>query len=94
MKFAAVCLIATASSASAFAPSACGVRSTVAVQGYLDDLTNELKQETPETSPEDETHEATKMADEDKDRYGPGNWEGFVGKSFLVKSGKMVPIPT
>ena len=60
-----------------FVPSS--VRSSAIVaKGYLDDLTSELNQEEPEYDPEAETFEATKMDKKDVDRYGPGNWEGFV----------------
>jgi len=48
------------------------------MRGYLDDISDELYAETPETRPEEETHEATKMAKDQVDRFGPGNWDDFV----------------
>ena len=52
--------------------------SIVVMRGYLDDLSDELYAEVPETKPEEETQEATKMAKDQIDRYGPGNWDDFV----------------
>ena len=52
--------------------------SIVVMRGYLDDISDELYAETPETRPEEETHEATKMAKDQVDRFGPGNWDDFV----------------
>jgi hypothetical protein len=70
--------------ATAFAPaqSAAAARtsspSIVVMRGYLDNLNDELYAETPETNPEEETQEATKMAKDQIDRFGPGNWDDFV----------------
>jgi hypothetical protein len=75
---------ATAASA-AFVPSpALGVaparssRPDTLVMGYLDDLSDELNAPNPNPNPEEESHAANRMKDSDKDRYGPGNWDGFV----------------
>lgn len=80
MKFAAssLVLLGAAVAEAAFVPQCSFARSRVALKGYLDDLTNELY--SPEDTPDVEAdlHENTRMKSEDKDRFGPGNWENFV----------------
>lgn len=76
-------VLGAASAQAAFVPNcntapSMASRSSIVVRGYLDDLTPELNKQVDEIRPEEETHEATKMKQEDKDRYGPGNFDDFV----------------
>jgi len=49
----------------------------MALNGYLDDLSEELR--APSNDPDLETdREQTKMAEEDKDRFGVGAWDDYV----------------
>lgn len=75
---AAVTAFAPAQSAAKTKTSTSSSPSIVIMRGYLDDLSDELYAEAPETKPEEETQEATKMAKDQIDRYGPGNWDDFV----------------
>ena len=88
MKLSTSALLAVAGGAAAvtaFAPAQSAAKtstssspSIVVMRGYLDDLSDELYAEVPETRPEEETQEATKMDKDQIDRYGPGNWDDFV----------------
>jgi len=49
--------------------------SSIVLKGYLDNL--DLVPP-PEEEEEDDSREATNLAADKKDRYGPGDWEGFV----------------
>jgi len=55
-----------------------GQSSSMALSGYLDDLSQELYAPDNTPDPEAESHEATKMKDEDKDRFGVGSWDDYV----------------
>lgn len=80
MKFAASSLVLFGAivADAAFVPQCNTARPRVALKGYLDDLSQELY--SPEDNPdiEGDKFENTKMAKEDQDRFGPGNWENFV----------------
>ena len=77
MKLSILALVAVIPSAAAFAPAARRSQVT-SLHGYLDDLSKELYAEDPNPVPEEDTKEATDMKAEDKDRFGVGNWEGYV----------------
>jgi len=53
-------------------------RSHTSLCGYLDDLNQYLKEPEPEVNPEEESREATQMAADQIDRFGPGNLADFV----------------
>jgi len=55
-----------------------GQSRSIALNGYLDDLTSDLYAPSNEPDPEAESHEATKMKETDKDRSGPGSWDDYV----------------
>jgi len=55
-----------------------GQSRSIALNGYLDDLTDDLYAPSNEPDPEAESHEATKMKESDKDRAGPGSWDDYV----------------
>lgn len=74
----ALVLSSTGSSAFVAPTSSSFCRSSVAVRGYLDDLTNELNQVVEEVNPDEDSREATQMARKDVDRYSPGNWKDYV----------------
>jgi len=54
------------------------VQKATSLNGYLDDLSSELY--APDSNPDvdKETNEATKAKEEEKDRYGVGDWSNFV----------------
>jgi hypothetical protein len=64
-------------SAAAFAPTA--QQRTTKLFGYLDDLTDDLKQG-PDSNPipEEEAREANVMNKDNIDRAGPGSWDQYV----------------
>lgn len=66
-------------------------RSTTVLQGYLDDLTKELYAESDNPDIEGSTKEATDMKEEDKDRFGPGDWSTYsdFGDEFDGGDGQM-----
>uniref|UniRef100_A0A7S1YSX4 Plastid lipid-associated protein/fibrillin conserved domain-containing protein n=1 Tax=Trieres chinensis TaxID=1514140 RepID=A0A7S1YSX4_TRICV len=80
MKVSSSCivLLGAASAQAAFVPSSSAPRSRVALMGYLDDLTGDLYAPADEPDIENDSYDKTKMKEEDKDRAGPGTWEGFV----------------
>jgi len=81
MKVSASCLVLlfAATARAAFVPSCSGIHSRVVLKGYLDDLSTELYAPADEPDPDyDDSAEATKMKEADKDRAGPGSWEGYV----------------
>lgn len=79
MKLSVPLLLSAMTAEAAFVPSSTNyARTHVIAKGYLDDLSKELYQEEPEYNPEDETHEATMMAKDQLDRYGPGSFKDFV----------------
>merc|ERR1719464_813325 len=82
MKFSSVAISLTSIVAAhaAFVPSTVTqYRTRTIIKGYLDDLNKELYDDRdPNPDPDKESFEATKMKDEDKDRYGPGKWDDFV----------------
>eukprot|EP00540_Astrosyne_radiata_P001171 CAMPEP_0116834672 /NCGR_PEP_ID=MMETSP0418-20121206/7118_1 /TAXON_ID=1158023 /ORGANISM="Astrosyne radiata, Strain 13vi08-1A" /LENGTH=307 /DNA_ID=CAMNT_0004464251 /DNA_START=73 /DNA_END=996 /DNA_ORIENTATION=+ len=51
---------------------------TVSLRGYLDDLSKELQQQSDEPSDDPNWKEKTKLKKEDKDRFGPANWDSYV----------------
>jgi hypothetical protein len=72
---------ATSSFSEAFVPvssKAFVSSSSTALNGYLDDLSKDLY--APDATPdiEGDKRENNKMKEEEKDRYGPGNWKDFV----------------
>lgn len=72
-------LLGALSAQAAFIPHCSTSRPRVPLKGYLDDLTDELNQPADEPDPNyDDSYEATKMAEDKKDRAGPGSWEDFV----------------
>lgn len=79
MKLLNVFLFGAASAHAAFVPSlSSGRTSSVIARGYLDDLSAELQGPDANPNPEEESAEANKMAKEDLDRFGPGNFQDFV----------------
>ena len=77
MKVSTIALFTAVYSARAFAPQFRVSRSTF-LQGYLDDLTQELYGEDPNPNPDEESREATQMKKEDVSNFGAGSWEGYV----------------
>ena len=77
MKFSALAIICTIKASSAFVHPAQTSRPTI-LNGYLDDLSAELYAPDDNPDPEATSHEATKMKEEDKDRYGVGSWDDYV----------------
>jgi hypothetical protein len=74
-------LAAGSSVTEAFAPASIKAfvsSSSTALNGYLDDLSKDLY--APDATPdiEGDKRENNKMKEDEKDRYGPGNWEDFV----------------
>jgi len=65
------------SSVTAFSPLTIHRRTTV-IQGYLDDLNQELHSPDPNPDPEAESREATRLDEKSVDRFGVGDWSGFV----------------
>lgn len=77
MKLSALVLVAALQSAAAFVPHARSSQPTL-LKGYLDDLSKDLYSEDPNPNPEEESREANKMKEGDKDRYGVGSWDSYV----------------
>lgn len=77
MKFSALAIICTIKASSAFVHPAQTSRPTI-LNGYLDDLTADLYAPDDNPDPEATSHDATKMKEEDKDRYGVGAWDDYV----------------
>jgi len=84
MRIAASCLIllgAASTTRAAFVPqcsnAALSRTRTVAVGGYLDDLSKNMPQD-EEEDPDADSYERTVMKKEQQDRFGPGNWDQFV----------------
>lgn len=78
MKLSALALITSLPSAAAFAPLKTRLSQQTALKGYLDNMTKDLYGEDPNPDPEAEDRENTKMKEEDKDRYGVGDWSDYV----------------
>eukprot|EP00980_Cylindrotheca_fusiformis_P005917 scaffold1246_cov134-Cylindrotheca_fusiformis.AAC.9 len=78
MKLSAVALLCAIQATSGFVlPSQNNKVTTTSLNGYLDDLTQELQ--SPDEEPErDDSYEGTRMKEEDKDRYGVGKWDNYV----------------
>jgi hypothetical protein len=82
MKIAVGVVVALVGSAAAFVPAAhrrsTSSRTTTALSGYLDDLSSDLY--SPDANPDvdRESREATKAKEEQIDRFGVGDWSGFV----------------
>lgn len=70
--------VAYASTANAFAPSQSFQRTSVVVNGYLDDLTADLYKEAGVPNPEEDKRENNDMNKAEIDRFGPGNLQSFV----------------
>lgn len=77
MKLSALALFCVIKASSGFLPQSQPSRS-ISLNGYLDDLTPELYAEDGNPDPEAESHEATKMKEGDKDRFGVGSWDDYV----------------
>jgi len=60
------------------APSHSFQRSSVVVNGYLDDLTADLYKDAGVPDPEQDKRENNDMAKNEIDRFGPGNLQNFV----------------
>lgn len=77
MKIAAISLavVAAAHTANAFLQAQPRRAAPAVLKGYLDDLGAIGPQEEVE---EDDSWEATKMKEENVDRFGAGSWEGYV----------------
>jgi hypothetical protein len=75
-------LIAGSSFSEAFVPVSSKAfvssSSTTALNGYLDDLSKDLYAEDATPDIEGDKRENNRMKDDEKDRYGPGNWKDFV----------------
>lgn len=54
------------------------VRQSTTLRGYLDDLSRDLNAADSNPNPEEESREATAMAKDQLDRYGPGSFQDFV----------------
>ena len=79
MKFSSIACLLVLNTTAAFLPLAERVRSpTSPLRGYLDDLSKDLNAPDNNPNPEEESREATKLAQELVDRAGPGSWETFV----------------
>jgi len=76
-KVAVLTVIACASKAKAFVPSLKSQPYTV-LNGYLDDLTDDLYKESAVPDVQGDKREANKMAKNEVDRFGPGNLKDFV----------------
>jgi len=78
MKLSVALLLASAISSAAFVPTSLKKTAFVQLQGYLDDLSDELNG--PDANPdiEGESRENTKLDDAAKDRFGVGDWSSFV----------------
>lgn len=78
MKTTTVAIALLPITATAFAPNPALRSRSLAVQGYLDDLSSELYEEVPEVIPELETREATQLDKDKVDRGGVGDWSSYV----------------
>mmetsp|Transcript_40527 Transcript_40527/g.97822 ORF Transcript_40527/g.97822 Transcript_40527/m.97822 type:complete len:301 (+) Transcript_40527:117-1019(+) len=77
MKISALALLCAIQLSDAFLMPQGQSSSRMVLNGYLDDLSEELH--APSNDPDLNTgREETKMADEDKDRYGVGSWDDYV----------------
>jgi len=77
------CLLLLAGSTlsqAAFSPASnkAFVSRSTALNGYLDDITKDLYGEDPNPDLDAESRQKTRMENNEKDRYGPGNWKDFV----------------
>jgi hypothetical protein len=78
MKVSAVALFCAIQASSGFVlPLTQSSRPTI-LNGYLDNLSDELHAPDSNPDPEAESREATQMKEEDKDRYGVGSWDDYV----------------
>lgn len=75
MKIAALALVATVHTVSAFQSLVPRSTGPTLLKGYLDDLGAIPP---PEEVEEDDSRESTNMKRENVDRYGAGTWEGYV----------------
>uniref|UniRef100_A0A7S2MQK8 Uncharacterized protein n=1 Tax=Helicotheca tamesis TaxID=374047 RepID=A0A7S2MQK8_9STRA len=80
MKLSIALLLSAITAEAAFIPSITRhARTSIITKGYLDDLNAQMG--APPEDPEadiDDSYEATKMAKDQIDRYGPGNLQDFV----------------
>jgi hypothetical protein len=78
MKVSTVALLCAIQASSGFVlPSTQSSRPTI-LNGYLDNLSEELYAPDGNPDPEAESREANQMKEEDKDRYGVGSWDDYV----------------
>lgn len=77
MKISALALLSAVQLSDAFLMPQVQTSSRMALNGYLDDLTNELHAEVDDPDM-DVDREQTQMKEEDKDRFGVGSWDDYV----------------
>ncbi|CAJ1954542.1 unnamed protein product [Cylindrotheca closterium] len=76
MKISALALLSAVQLSDAFLMPQVQSSSRMVLNGYLDDLTDELHKEVDEG--DNSQREDSQMKEEDKDRYGVGSWDSYV----------------
>ena len=79
MRLSSIALFAVLQTTSGFSPvSRVSQQRSLQLQGYLDDLSNEVYAPDPNPNPEEESREATQMDKKDVTNFGAGSWETYV----------------